>query len=528
MVLRSPYPDVVIPPTSLTEFVLERADRLGAKPALVDGPSGRTVTYGGLAAAVRRLSAGLAERGLRKGDVVAIFAPNLPEWPLVFHGIAAAGGVITTINSLATAADVEQQLRDSSARFLVTVAPFLDRSLGAAKSAGVEEVFVIGDAIPGATALGDLLRSEATPPEVSIDPDDLVALPYSSGTTGLPKGVMLTHRMLIANVLQTGVLQDVGEDETLIAVLPFFHIYGMTVIMNLGLRRGATIVTMPKFDLEPFLELMERHRVTRAFLVPPIVLALAKHPAVEGRDLSALRVIMSGAAPLDAALAEACATRIGCRVMQGYGMTETSPVTHITSDVPGKTKPGSIGELAPNTECRIVDLESGVELGPNLDGELCVRGPQVMRGYLNSPEATANTIDRDGWLHTGDIGHMDETGYFYIVDRLKELIKYKGYQVPPAELEAVLLSHPAVSDAAVIPIPDAEAGEVPKAFVVLREPIDSDALIAYVGARVASYKRIRQVEVVDAIPKSASGKILRRVLVEQERANALAGTTPSR
>ena len=207
-------------------------------------------------------------------------------------------------------------------------------------------------------------------------------------------------------------------------------------------------------------------------------------------------------------------------------MTETSPVTHITSDVRGKTKPGSIGELAPNTESRIVDIETGADLGPNVDGELCVRGPQVMRGYLNNPAATADTIDADGWLHTGDIGHMDETGYFYIVDRLKELIKYKGYQVPPAELEAILLGHPAVSDAAVIPIHDAEGGEVPKAFVVLRQPIDGDSLIAYVAERVAPYKRVRQVEVVDAIPKSASGKILRRVLVEQERAKALSGTVP--
>ena len=527
MVVRSPYPDVVIPSTTLTAFVLEHAPRFGYKPALIDGPSGRTVTYRALATGVRRLSAGFAERGLRKGEVVALFAPNLPEWPVVFHGIAAAGGVITTINSLSTADDVEQQLRDSGARFLVAVAPFLDRALGAAEAAGVDEVFVIGDAAPGATAIGDLLTSEAEPPDIQIEPDDLVALPYSSGTTGLPKGVMLTHRMLIANVLQTGVMQDVREDETLIAVLPFFHIYGMTVIMNLGLRRGATIVTMPKFDLEPFLDLLERHRVTRAFLVPPIVLALAKHPAVEGRDLSALEVIMSGAAPLDAGLAEACAARINCRVMQGYGMTETSPVTHITSDVPGKTKPGSIGELAPSTESRIVDIETGADLGSNVDGEICVRGPQVMRGYLDNPAATADTIDADGWLHTGDIGHMDETGYFYIVDRLKELIKYKGYQVPPAELEAILLGHPAVSDAAVIPIHDAEGGEVPKAFVVLRQPIDGDSLIAYVAERVAPYKRVRQVEVVDTIPKSASGKILRRVLVEQERAKALSGATPS-
>jgi len=519
MVFRSSYPDVEIPDVSLPAFVLERTADLGDKPALIDGPTGRTITYAQLAGGVRRAAAGLAARGLAKGDVVGIFAPNVPEWAVVFHGVITAGGVNTTINSLATEEDVANQLHDSGARFLVTAPPFLDRALPAAQKVGVEEVFVLGEA-EGATPFSELLRTDAEPPDVRIDPaEDLAALPYSSGTTGLPKGVMLTHHNLVANLCQTVVLQHVREDEALIGVLPLFHSYGMTVVMNLSLRQGATVVTMPKFDLEPFLRLLQDHRVTRAYLVPPIILALAKHLAVDGYDLSALEVILSGAAPLDADLAESCAKRLGCKVIQGYGLTETSPVTHVTNDE-GTGKPGSVGEVLPNTECKVVDWATGEEVGAGQDGEILVRGPQVMKGYLNNPTATANAIDEDGWLHTGDIGHADEDGFFFVVDRLKELIKYKGYQVPPAELEAVLVGHPAVADAAVIPSPDEEGGEVPKAFVVLKGKATPDELMAYVAERVAPYKRIRKLEFIEEIPKSLSGKILRRVLVERERASS--------
>jgi acyl-CoA synthetase (AMP-forming)/AMP-acid ligase II len=277
---------------------------------------------------------------------------------------------------------------------------------------------------------------------------------------------------------------------------------------------------MPRFELEPFLKLLQDQRITRAYLVPPIVLALAKHPAVERFDLSALEGIMSGAAPLGEGLQRACAERLGCMVMQGYGLTESSPVTHITVDSPEWIRPGTIGRLVPNQECRIVDPETGVDVEEGKDGEIWVRGPNVMRGYLNNPEATAATVTPDGWLKTGDIGHANEEGYFTVVDRLKELIKYKGYQVPPAELEAVLNSHPAVADAAVIGIPDDEAGEVPKAFVVLSQEVTPEDLMVYVASHVASYKKVRAVEVVKEIPKSASGKILRRVLVAQERERA--------
>ena len=361
-----------------------------------------------------------------------------------------------------------------------------------------------------------LLEAKAPAPHVDIDPaQDLVVLPYSSGTTGFPKGVMLTHRNLVANLIQTSHLQRVAGQDRIIAVLPFFHIYGMTVVLSLGLWRGATLISSPKFELEPFLGLLQAHRVTRAFVVPPLVLALAREPVVDRYDLSSLHAIFCGAAPLDAALQTACARRLGCEVKQGYGLTEASPVTHATADERGATRPGTVGQLVPSTECRIVDPESGEDRGPYQDGEILIRGPQVMKGYLNNPEATAATIDAGGWLHTGDIGRAEEDGYFTIVDRLKELIKYKGFQVPPAELEAVLRTHPAVGDAAVIPIPDPECGEVPKAFVVLKGQVSCDALMAYVAERVAPYKKIRAVEVIDAIPKSPSGKILRRVLKQR-------------
>jgi acyl-CoA synthetase (AMP-forming)/AMP-acid ligase II len=329
---------------------------------------------------------------------------------------------------------------------------------------------------------------------------------------------MLTHHNLVANLCQIAPFDLIREGDRVIGILPFFHIYGMVVILNSALSRGATVVTLPRFDLEPFLQVLQDHRINRAFLVPPIVLALAKHPMIDRYDLSSLELIMSGAAPLDAQLATACAERLDCGVIQGYGLTETSPVTNLTPG-PEHNKAGSIGPLVPNTEGRVVDWGTGENLTTNQDGEIWIRGPQVMRGYLNNPEASAHTVDEGGWLHTGDIGHADDDGYFYIVDRLKELIKYKGYQVAPAVLEAVLLAHPSISDAAVIPIPDEEAGEVPKAFIVLEAGATAtpEDVMTYVANRVAPHEKVRQVEVVDQIPKSASGKILRRVLVERER-----------
>jgi acyl-CoA synthetase (AMP-forming)/AMP-acid ligase II len=518
-VIGSPHPDVEIPDLPLHELVLAGAAERGNRAAVVDGPSGRTLTYGQLAAGVRQLAAGLAARGFGQGDVFAVYSPNLPEYAVAFYGVSAAGGAITTVNPLYTAGELATQLADAGARFLLTAPPLLDRAIEAATRSGVEEVFVFGEA-KGATPLASLFPATGTaPPSVGIDPAiDLVALPYSSGTTGLAKGVMLTHRNLVATLVQWNAVLPTGPQDRLIAVLPFFHMYGLGLLMGWALWCGATLVSMPRFELEEFLGVLQDQRITRAFLVPPIVLALAKHPLVASYDLSALELIGSGAAPLDAEVARACAERVGCPVVQGYGLTETTTAVAGTAGAPLGPRHGSVGVLLPDTEARVVDPASGHDLAVGAPGELWVRGPQVMRGYLNAELATAAVLDPDGWLRTGDLCRVDPDGYLFVVDRVKELIKYKGYQVAPAELEAVLLAHPQVADVAVIRSPDQEAGEIPKAFVVANGPVDPEALMAWVAERVAPYKRIRRVEFVDQIPKGPYGKILRHILLERDRA----------
>jgi acyl-CoA synthetase (AMP-forming)/AMP-acid ligase II len=520
MIFRSPYTDVSIPEVSVPEFVLQDARARGDKPALIDGGSGRVITYQELAESVQRVAASLAARGFRKGEVFAIYSPNVLEFPIALYGVTTLGGTCTTINPLYTADEVAHQLKDAGAKYLLTVPALMEKAEEAAREAGIEEIFVIGEA-EGATPFASLLEGVAgRVPEVSINPrEDIFALPYSSGTTGLPKGVMLTHYNLVANLCQQEPVNPIAETDTLLCILPLFHIYGMAVILNTGLHSGATIVMMQRFDLERVLQAMQDYGVTFAHLVPPIVLALTKQKVVDNYDLSKLRAIFSGAAPLSESVTRACIERMKCRLRQGYGMTETSPVIHMSPNETELIRHGSVGRCIPNTECKIVDVETGAELGHNQEGEICIRGPQVMKGYLNRPEATASTIDADGWLHTGDIGYADEEGHFYIVDRAKELIKYKGFQVAPAELEAHLLSHPAIADAAVIPVPDEEAGEIPKAYLVLKAEAEADdeEIMSFIEERVAPHKKIRLIERIEQIPKSASGKILRRVLVARER-----------
>jgi len=522
----STSPQVSIPDVSITDYVLRHAARLGDKPALIDGPTGRTITYGGLAESVRRAAAGLHRIGFRKGDVFAIYSPNLPEYAVIFLAVASVGGVNTTVNPLYTADELAKQLQDSRARFLVTVAPFLDKAQEAARKSGVEAVYVFG-AAEGARPFAELLQGGGDPPKVALDPGkDLVVLPYSSGTTGLPKGVMLTHRNLVANLCQCEGMQNFeafSERDVVIAVLPFFHIYGMVVIMMLGLAGGGTIVSMPRFDLAEFLGLVQKHKVTILPLVPPIVLGLVKHPMVAQFDLSSVRLVFSGAAPLGEEMARELSRKLGCPVVQGYGMTEASPVTHLSPTRDAPMKPGSVGLIVPNTEVKIADVVTGADVTPGTEGELWIRGPQIMRGYLDQPEETAACLDRDGWYHTGDVGLADPEGYFYIVDRTKELIKYKGLQVAPAELEALLITHPAVLDVAVVRHPDEEAGEVPKAYIVLKgdpaaKATPPEEIMAWVAGRVAPHKRVRKLEFIEQIPKSASGKILRRLLIDRDRA----------
>jgi acyl-CoA synthetase (AMP-forming)/AMP-acid ligase II len=514
MILRSPFPDVEIPDVSLPDYVFAHADRWPDAPALIDGPTGRTLTYRALRDLTRRVAAGLWARGARKGDVVCIFSQNLPEYAAVFLGAATLGLISTTANPAYGAEELARQVRDSGARLIVTVPLLAERAREAGAAVGVTDVIVIGEA-----SFASLVSETEAPPAVAIDPRrDVVALPYSSGTTGLPKGVMITHRNLVANLAQMDPIERMGSGESTIGFLPFFHIYGLTVVLCLSLRRGSCVVTIPKFDLAEYLRLSQHYRVRRAYIVPPVALALARQPVVDQYDLSSLEVIMSGAAPLGADLQTAVERRLRCTVKQGYGMTEASPVTHITPDDPTRVRPGSCGLLLPNTECRIVHLETRNDVGTGEHGELLIRGPQVMAGYLNHAEATAQAIDADGWLHTGDVGYADAEGYFFIVDRLKEFIKYKGLQVAPAELEALLLSHPCVADVAVIPIPDEEAGEVPKAFIVARQDVAAADLMEFVASRVAAFKRVRSIEFIEQIPKSPSGKILRRELIARERA----------
>ena len=530
MIFKSAWPDVKVPEVSVTEFVLRHAERLRDRPAIIDGPTGRTLTFGDVADQIRRTATGLARMGFGKGDVFAIYSPNVPEYAVAFFAVASLGGISTTVNPLYTVGELAKQLQDSRARFLVTVAPFLDKAREAAAQSGVEEVFVFGTA-EGAPPFAELLRAPPTPPAVAIDvKNDVVALPYSSGTTGLPKGVMLTHHNLVANLSQCFGVKDfecAHEGDVVPAFLPFFHIYGMVVIMALDLANGAVTVTMPRFDFAEFLTLAQKYRATILPLVPPVVLGMAKSPAVSQFDLSSVRLVFCGAAPLGEDIARELGKKLGCPVVQGYGMTEASPVTHLSPTRNTLFKPGASGKIVCNTEVKLVNVDTGAEVGVGQEGELWMRGPQIMKGYLNQPAATADAIDAEGWYHTGDVGYVDADGFFFIVDRTKELIKYKGLQVAPAELEALLLTHPAVLDCAVIRKDDTEAGEVPKACVVLKADDASRAttgetLMAFVAERVAPHKRIRHLEFIDQIPKSASGKILRRLLIDRERERAAA------
>lgn len=521
MSFASPFPDVELPTVSVYEYLfadLSPAD--AGRIALVDAASGTETSYGELVSRIDAFAGGLAARGIGVGDVVALLSPNSSDFAVAFHGILRAGATATTVNALFTARDIAKQLKDSKARLLVTVNALLPQAAEGAAGAGLDEDQVV-------VLDGDGIGAEGTAPEVSFDPSThLAVLPYSSGTTATPKGVMLTHANLTANVAQIRPLQGMTADDRLLAVLPFFHIYGMTVLLNAALHARARLVIMPSFDLGEFLGNIANHRCTFAYIAPPVAVALAKHPLVDSYDLSSLRAIMSGAASLDADLGRAVADRLGCIVSQGYGMSELSPVSHITPHDGGVATLGAVAPLdscgwtVPNSVSKLVDPDTGEEIGIPAEGlsgtgELWFKGPNVMAGYLGNEEATRETIDADGFLHTGDLAQVDSTGCVYVVDRLKELIKYKGYQVPPAELEAVLLGHPGIADAAVIGVQDNESGEeVPKAFVVKQPSADlsADEVMTYVAGLVAPYKKVRQVEFIDVVPKSSAGKILRREL----------------
>jgi acyl-CoA synthetase (AMP-forming)/AMP-acid ligase II len=527
---RSRWPAVEVPDVGLPEYLLDHPAARADAPAVIDGPSGRTLTYGDLRRDVHRCARGLAHRGFLRGDVLAIVAPNVPEWLVGCFGAMSAGGVVSGINPLATPEEIAAQLRDGGARWMLTIPPFLPL-VRAARALGDQpvEIVVLGDA-DGETGWAEVHAAGAEGPGMPgalIDPGrDLALLPYSSGTTGLAKGVMLTHRAIVTNVAQMQVALAQTADDRAMAVAPFFHAVGLNVVAGVTLRAGGTIVTLPRFDLEAYLGLIETYRLTISVVVPPIALAMARHPAVDRFDLSSLRLVGCGAAPLSADLQQECAARVGAPVGQGYGMTgAVAAITLVDTAAP--IVPGSCGVLLPGVEARIVDVVTGEDLPVDGTGELWVRGPQLMTGYLGNPAATAATVDADGWLRTGDLARIDAAGNVFVEDRLKELIKVKGLQVAPAEVEAVLRTHPAVADAAVIPIPDERAGERPKAVVVAACGASAAEILAHVAARVSPYKCPRELAFVDAIPTSPSGKILRRLLVAQERAGALTAAAPS-
>ncbi|KAJ2779028.1 hypothetical protein GGI15_004006, partial [Coemansia interrupta] len=496
-----------------------------------------SLSYGEMRQLTERLASGLVNRlGLKRGDVLLVLLPNTVYYAPILLGAQMVGLVCATANPAYTETEIVHLLKLCTPKVVVTVDNNVslvesalrqtrvdvprERILSIEKNSNGPSIF---DILSGQTF--ERVRIDKTP-DMQNTPAFIV---LSSGTTGMPKGVVLSHGNIISNLLQNLTFEEHdaqldmvfrrAQSQTTMACLPFFHIYALLLVLLYSVIKGRHQIIMPKYDIELFCRLVEKHRVTLANLVPPIIIQLAKSPVVDKYDLTSLAYINSGAAPLACETQNELQKRLGCIVTQAYGLSETSPVSHRAPA--GNVPAGSIGYLLPSMQCRIID-DDGKPLGTNEAGEICLRGPNVMLGYLNDPEATAKTMDEDGFFHTGDIGYVDNRGRYYISDRKKELIKYKGFQVAPAELEGLLMDHPAVLDAAVIPVYNrAQETEVPKAFVVVRPEfinltLTSD-IASHVASHVADYKALRGgIEIVNSIPKSPSGKILRRLLRERE------------
>ncbi|EDV22035.1 uncharacterized protein TRIADDRAFT_29779 [Trichoplax adhaerens] len=507
---------------SLYQFVSRNFAANADRPAVTDGITGKTYKYKELDRLIKCFASALVKKGVKKGDVVAIISSNCIDWAVVYYGVLAIGGIVTTCNHMYTENEFNHQLKDSGAQYLVaeeSCIPTINKL-----DITFKEKFVFGVA-EGYISYVDMISDSGDqfPTNVQINPKkDICILPYSSGTTGVAKGVMLSHYNLVA-CLQQGHHEAVKPEDLkrvpVLAVLPFYHAFGMIILLASGLRDGAQIVTLPRFEPNSFLKAIQDCKVRHIGIVPPLALFLLKSPLVDKYDLSSLTDIGCGAAPLGGEIMNAIIAKFNLkRFNQGYGMTESCGILTLPFEC-NKYKIGSVGTPIPNTELKFVDLNTKEVLPVNKDGELWARGPQIMMGYLNRPEETANCLDSDGWLRTGDVGHYDEEGHIFIVERLKELIKYKGFQVPPAELEALLKCHEDIADAAVIGIDDEEAGEVPRAIVIKKNPegdLTEKMVQDYVAANVAPHKKLRGgVEFVTQIPKSASGKILRRIIKEQ-------------
>ncbi|MEM4652982.1 MAG: long-chain fatty acid--CoA ligase [Candidatus Nezhaarchaeales archaeon] len=536
------YPEI-----SLPELVEKAAQKWPNRASFIF--FGRKMSFKEVSVLFNKFATALADLGVKKGDVVALYLPNCPQFVIAYYGALKIGATITAISPLYREREVEYQLNDSGAETIVALDifyPVVENVWGKTK---LKRVIVtnMADYMPRALAfLGKMLKKIPTykvepkpnvyffkdliakyppnPPKVEINPrEDIAVLQYTGGTTGLPKAAMLTHMNLIANAYQcyewmrAAGLKE-GEEVSL-ALLPWFHSYGMTVSLNIGPVAGITGVILPRFDPKEVLETIQKYGVTLFPGVPTLYAMLLAHPDIKKYNLRSVKFCISGAAPLPPEVQRRFMEVTGGVLVEGYGLSEASPVTHANPlDKSMKlVKIGSIGIPFPDTDAKIVDPDTGKELPPGEIGELAVKGPQVMKGYWNRPEETRETL-KDGWLLTGDIAKMDEDGYFYIVDRKKDIIKYKGHSVYPRELEDVIYEHPAVKLCAVIGKPDPIAGEIPKAFVVLKEGMTAtpEEIMKFVNERVASYKAIREVEIVKELPMTLVGKVLRRVLREEE------------
>jgi acyl-CoA synthetase (AMP-forming)/AMP-acid ligase II len=509
MIFRSPWQNIELPSCSICDAILGVASQHGDKPAVIEGDGGRTLTYRQLIEGADRVAAGLASAGLQPRQAFAVALPNSIDFVLAWYGALRAGACVVPINPLYTPGEMEQQIRDSEARYVVS-----DPDRAAALEHIVERVFVTGG------NWEKILACDAAPPEFRPGPDDIAVMPYSSGTTGRPKGVILTHRKIVANIRQLDAAGWVRRDDVIVNIFPLYHAAGLNCMLNAFLASGATIVLMRRFDLLLFLSLNEQYGATYIVCPPPVILALTKSPACADFPFNRVNRAVCGAAPLGAELHEAFEQRTAVFLGQAWGMTEATAVIALTPNDPARRKYGSCGQLLPSGEAQVVDHVSLKPLGAGEIGEIWLRGPQITNGYWKQPEANAQTFPGDGWMRTGDIGYFDSDGHIFLVDRLKELIKYNAYQVAPAELEDIIQSHASVLDVAVIGAPDEAAGEIPMAFVVPKAGslLDAAELIAYVAVRVAPHKKIRAVEFVTEIPKSPAGKILRRVLKDRLRA----------
>lgn len=504
---------------SVHDIVLETCRRIPGKTALIDTSCNRSLTYGEYGEHVEALARGLVSAGLKPGEIVAIFLPSSWEFAITYHAATLAGAIPTLLNPAYREREIRYQLENSGAAFLITDGPLLEGvNLGALP---LRRVFTIRNAASGAEDFGSLLKvtSSRLPQPSASTNETIAALPYSSGTTGLPKGVMLSHSNLVSNVYQ--LLGPNGTplvpDDIMLCFLPLYHIYGLTVALTTSLALGAQLILMPRFDIKKLSALVTEHGVTMMPMVPPAINALcqAAEAGCFPKDHT-IHWIKSGAAPLAPELARRLRELTGIPVNQGYGMTEASPVTHVGYITPPEMhRPAAIGQPLALTECRVLDLNDN-EVAPGEPGELVMRGPQFMQGYWKNPQATADVM-RDGWYYSGDIVRADADNFYYVLDRRKEMIKYKGFPVAPAEVESVLLEHSAVRDCGVVAKPDDEAGEIPCAFVVVRDGYSAcDALDkelrCFVADRLAHHKQPREVRFVDSVPRTPSGKILRREL----------------